>query len=172
MLCRPCVLKTGPCVLSLQSFVQSAAAFLCGIALSFTHAAVPQAKHTIRWKLLKCLLHKKCTHTWTHTLAHTHTCTVLEMAQTSRGTRLATITPPEMNHLLLIPALSPPPADSSQLDFWISLFSNHFHKSLLIDPGAAAGSGVLLLFGFQAVAGFVPWLLTVWKGLWRWLIYT
>lgn len=88
----------------------------------------------------------------THTQAHTG----LEMAQTSWGTQLATITPPEMNHLLLISAHSPPLAYSSQLDFRTFLFSNHFHKSLLIDPRIVPDSGVLLLFGFQAVAGFVP----------------
>lgn len=108
------------------------------------------------------------THTWTHTQAHTG----LEMAQTSWGTQLATITLPEMNHLLLISAHSPPLAYSSQLDFRTFLFSNHFHKSLLIDPRIVPDSGVLLLFGFQAVAGFVPWLFTGWTSLWRWLIST
>lgn len=108
------------------------------------------------------------THTWTDTQAHTG----LEMAQTSWGTQLATITPPEMNHLLLISAHSPPLAYSSQLDFRTFLFSNHFHKSLLIDPRIVPDSGVLLLFGFQAVAGFVPWLFTGWTSLWRWLIST
>lgn len=85
-----------------------------------------------------------------------NTHTVLEMAQTSWGTRLAAITLPEMNHLLLISAHSPPPAYSSRLDFRIFLFSNYFLKSLLIDPHIAPDSGVTALFGFQAGAGFVP----------------
>lgn len=89
-----------------------------------------------------------------HPLIHEHK--VLEMAQTSCGTQLATVPPPEMNHLLLISAHSPPLAYSSQLDFRISLFYSHFHKSRLIDPSVAPDLGVLLLFGFQAVAGFVP----------------
>lgn len=112
------------------------------------------------------------THPLVHKHSHTQTHTMFEMAQTSWGTQLATITPPGMNHLLLIPAHSPPLAYSSQLDFRICLFSNHFHKSLLIDPRIAPDSGVPLLFGFQAVAGFVPWLFTGWTSLWRWLIST
>lgn len=103
---------------------------------------------------IQCTLiqtHKYCTQREAHTKlsmhtpiysymsarTHTRTHTVLKMAQTSWGTQLATITPPEMNHLLLISAHSPPPEYSSQLDFRIFLFSNHFHKSLLIDPRIA-----------------------------------
>lgn len=77
------------------------------------------------------------------------------------------------------PRTLPPLAYSSQLDFRIPppstpqpFFCSHFHKSLLIDPRVAPDSGVSLLFGFQAVAGFVPWLFTGRTGLWHWLIST
>lgn len=82
------------------------------------------------------------------------------MAHTFWGTQLATITLPEMNHLLLISAHSPLPAFSSQLNFRIFLFSSRFHKSAFIDPQIAPDSGVLLLLSVQAVAGFVPQLFT------------
>lgn len=65
---------------------------------------------------------------------HSHINTVLEMAQTSWGTQLATITPPEMNHLLLISALSSASIFITARFQNLSLFSSHFHKSLLIDP--------------------------------------
>lgn len=134
------------------------------------HTETPKSKHTNKCKLHRC--REAHTDLSMHSTIHSYMNTVLEMAQTSWGTQLATITPPEMNHLLLISAHFPPLAYSSQLDFRISLFSSHFHKRLLIDPRVAPDSGVLLLFGFQAVAGFVPWLFTGWTGLWHWLIPT
>lgn len=100
---------------------------------------------------------KSVTHSspsFNHPLIHENN--MLEMAQTSCGTQPATVPPPERNHLLLISAHSPPPAYSSQLDFRSSLSSSHFHKSCLIDRPVAPDLGVLLRFGFQAVAGFVP----------------
>lgn len=54
----------------------------------------------------------------------------------------------------------PPPAHSSQLGFRIHLFSDYFHKSLLIDPSIVPHSGACTPGGVQAQPGFVPWLFT------------
>lgn len=93
-----------------------------------------------------------------HEQIHTHT--VLEMAHSSWGTQLGTITLPEMNHLLLISAHSPPQAYSSQLNSESSFISSHFHKNPLIDPQTALDLDVFL-FNVKAVAGLVSQLFTV-----------